>query len=114
MKLENITLSTDELLKSTSTQTNCMNEQVAAAMLLMSSLNAELSRLNDIQDKTFEESDETKSTALQEQYDTEFSQFSITVSFKNNTVEMPLGNMDAYDAFLHFLLEYANNADIYR
>ena len=114
MKLENITLSTDELLKSTSTQTNCMNEQVAAAMLLMSSLNAELSRLNDIQDQSFEESDETKSAALQEQYDTEFSQFSITVSFKNNTVEMPLGNMDAYDAFLHFLLEYANNADIYR
>ena len=114
MKLENITLCTDELLKSTNVQTNCMNEQIAAAMLLVSSINAELSRLNDIQDQSFEESDEAKSSSLQEQYDKEFSQFNITVSFKNHVVEIALGNMDVYDAFLHFLLEYANNADIYR
>ena len=114
MRYENVTLSTDELLKSTSAQTNCMNEQIAAAMLLMSSITAELSRLNNIQEQSFEESDESKSSALQEQYDKEFSQFNITVSFKNHTVELSLGSMDAYDAFLHFLLEYANDADIYR
>ena len=114
MKHENITLGTNELLKSTDVQTNCMNEQIAAAMLLMSSLNAELSRLNRIQDQALAESDEAKSSALQDQYDKEFEQFNVTVSFKNHTVEIVLGNMDMYDAFLNFLLDYANNADIYR
>lgn len=114
MNHENVTLGTNELLKSTNRQTNSMNEQIAAAMLLMSSLTAELSRLNDIQDQSFEESDESKSSALQEQYDKEFSQFNITVSFKNHAVELSLGSMDVYDAFLHFLLECANDADIYR
>lgn len=114
MKRENITLGTNELLKSTNVQTNCMNEQIAAAMLLMSSLNAELTRLNRIQDQALTESDEAKSSALQDQYDKEFEQFNVTVSFKNHTVEIVLGNMDVYDAFLNFLLDYANNADIYR
>lgn len=114
MKHENITLGTNELLKSTNVQTNCMNEQIAAAMLLMSSLNAELTRLNSIQDRALAESDEVKSSALQDQYDKEFGQFNVTVSFKNHAVEIVLGNMDVYDAFLNFLLDYANNADIYR
>ena len=114
MKHENITLGTNELLKSTDVQTNCMNEQIAAAMLLMSSLNAELTRLNRIQDQALAESDEAKSSALQDQYDKEFEQFNVTVSFKNHTVEIVLGNMYMYDAFLNFLLDYANNADIYR
>lgn len=114
MKHENITLCTNELLKSTSVQTCCMNEQIAAAMLLISSLNAELARLNSLEEQALAESDEAKSSALQDQYDKEFSEFNVTVSFKNHTVEIALGNMDVYDAFLDFLLDYANNADIYR
>lgn len=110
MKHENVTLSTEEMLKSKERMTDCMNEQIAAAMLLLAAVENELGRLNEIEDEALEKND----AELQKQYDADYDKFNITVSFKNHTVEIGLQCMDAYDSFIGFLLDYINNADIYR
>lgn len=110
MKHENVTLSTEEMLKSKERMTDCMNEQIAAAMLLLAAVENELGRLNEIEDEALEKND----AELQKQYDTDYDKFNITVSFKNHTVELGLQCMDAYGSFVGFLLDYINNADIYR
>lgn len=111
MKNTHVTLTTRELLEEQRNLcTDCSNEQIAAAMLLLASTNAELARLNNL----YELAEEKHDSAMLEKYDNEFSDFSIAVAFKNHTVRIELGNMDVFDAFCSFLMFYANNAELYK
>lgn len=108
---ENVKLELKELLDAHEyLQTEYSNEQIAAAMLLIASTSTELSRLNRLEEKALESND----SKLQDKYDEEFSKFNATITFKNHSVQIALGNMDVYDAFIRFLVDYANNAEIYK
>lgn len=108
---ENVKLELKELLNVHEyLQTEYSNEQIAAAMLLIASTSAELSRLNRLEEEALKSPD----SALQDKYDEEFDKFNATITFKSHTVQISLGNMDAYDAFIRFLVDYANNAELYK
>lgn len=108
---ENVKLELKELLNAHEyLQTEYSNEHIAAAMLLIASTSAELSRLNRLEEEALNSSD----SALQDKYDKEFNEFNATITFKSHTVQVSLGSMDAYDAFIRFLVDYANNEELYK
>ena len=101
-----ITVSTEELSKSTNARYLQMTSELAGIMSLYAAVNAELAHINDLAESSNKE--------LQDASDDRLADFSIQISFGQQSIKVGLDCIDTYDAFCRFLSEAANNIDIYR
>ena len=101
-----ITVSTEELSKSTNARYLRMTSELAGIMSLYAAASAEITHINDLLESSDEELKEASYDRL--------ADFNIQISFGQQHITVSLDCMDTYDAFCGFLSEAANNININR
>lgn len=102
----NVAIKVEELYRTTSSRSAEAIKHMCELIAFDAALQQELATINELA-----ESFETKKKQLS---DERLQDFSVTLTFKDRSLDLALCNMDTYDAFCNLLLTALNEIDMNR
>lgn len=101
-----VTISNKELYESFNSRNASAIKDMCDILAFDAAAQQELATINEMYDSDV--------AAIREQADERMNDFCVTLTFKDRTLELPLCNMDTYDAFCDLLTMALNQIDICR